>query len=87
MLTGEGSDELLAGYGKYPRVAWNWRAGTIYERMCRGRCARDRAPLVPRLPRPLGRYAADRSWRWSATPEAMFFDNFASVRLADQRGC
>ena len=27
VLTGEGSDELLAGYGKYPRVAWNWRAG------------------------------------------------------------
>jgi asparagine synthase (glutamine-hydrolysing) len=26
VLTGEGSDELLAGYGKYPRVAWNWRA-------------------------------------------------------------
>src|SRR5947207_7568074 len=33
VLTGEGSDELLAGYGKYPRIAWNWRAGTIYERM------------------------------------------------------
>ena len=33
VLTGEGSDELLAGYGKYPRVAWNWRAGTVYERM------------------------------------------------------
>jgi len=33
VLTGEGSDELLAGYGKYPRVSWNWRAGTVYERM------------------------------------------------------
>ena len=33
VLTGEGSDELLAGYGKYPRIAWNWRAGTIYERI------------------------------------------------------
>src|SRR6266403_1734372 len=33
VLTGEGSDELLAGYGKYPRVAFNWRAGTIYERL------------------------------------------------------
>src|SRR4029078_6874816 len=33
VLTGEGSDELLAGYGKYPRIAWNWRAGTIYERL------------------------------------------------------
>src|SRR5258706_3900634 len=27
VLTGEGSDELLAGYGKYPRVTWNWRGG------------------------------------------------------------
>ena len=33
VLTGEGSDELLAGYGKYPRSRWNWRAGTVYERV------------------------------------------------------
>ena len=25
VLTGEGSDELLAGYGKYPRAVMNWR--------------------------------------------------------------
>src|SRR5262249_38033885 len=31
VLTGEGSDELLAGYGKYLRLAWNWRAGGVYE--------------------------------------------------------
>ena len=43
VLTGEGSDELLAGYGKYPRVAWNWRAGTIYERMVPARSARARS--------------------------------------------
>ena len=30
VLTGEGSDELLAGYGKYPRSLLNWRAGSIY---------------------------------------------------------
>src|SRR3954471_10412321 len=33
VLTGEGSDELLAGYGKYPRAVINWRAGTLYERL------------------------------------------------------
>ncbi|HYM22077.1 MAG TPA: asparagine synthase (glutamine-hydrolyzing), partial [Vicinamibacterales bacterium] len=33
VLTGEGSDELLAGYGKYLRLRWNWRAGTLYERL------------------------------------------------------
>src|SRR5262245_46167439 len=32
VLTGEGSDELLAGYGRYPRIAWNWRAAMLYER-------------------------------------------------------
>ena len=26
VLTGEGSDELFAGYGKYPRALMNWRA-------------------------------------------------------------
>src|SRR5512138_1446114 len=31
VLTGEGSDELLAGYGKYPRAVVNWRAGAVYE--------------------------------------------------------
>src|ERR1051325_9129452 len=36
VLTGEGSDELLAGYGKYPRAVINWRAGTLYERLVPG---------------------------------------------------
>src|SRR5437763_13917264 len=31
VLTGEGSDELLGGYGRYPRIMWNWRAGRIYD--------------------------------------------------------
>src|SRR6266853_670185 len=57
VLTGEGSDELLAGYGKYPRAALNWKAGTIYERMVphalRGSIARG---VVPRLPGGLARY-------------------------------
>jgi len=87
VLTGEGSDELLAGYGKYPRIALNWRAGTIYERML-PRAVRqfvaDR--LVPALPGRIGRIA-DRSFLAMArTPEAMFLDNFAAIRLSQQRG-
>ena len=31
VLTGEGSDELLAGYGKYPRALANWRAGAFWD--------------------------------------------------------
>jgi len=83
VLTGEGSDELLAGYGKYLRTTWNWRAAELYGR----------------LPRPLrsiltGAFAyaparvrrlSDRSFlSVAAVPEAMCFDNFAGVRLAQQ---
>jgi len=86
VLTGEGSDELLAGYGKYSRSAFNWRAGTIYERAVpkpvRGAIA---AGLVPKLPPRLRRYASRSFLAMERTPEAMFFDNFASMRLADQR--
>src|SRR5262249_58940839 len=51
VLTGEGSDELLAGYGKYPRVALNWRARTVYEPVLP---AHPRAALAPAAvpPRP-----------------------------------
>jgi asparagine synthase (glutamine-hydrolysing) len=85
VLTGEGSDELLAGYGKYPRVALNWKAGTIYERMVpnalRASIARG---VVPRLPGRLARYARRSFLAMDRSPESMFFDNFASIRLGDQ---
>jgi asparagine synthase (glutamine-hydrolysing) len=86
VLTGEGSDELLAGYGKYPRVVLNWKAGAIYERMVpnvlRGSIARG---IVPRLPGGLARYAKRSFLAMDRTPESMFFDNFASIRLGDQQ--
>jgi asparagine synthase (glutamine-hydrolysing) len=86
VLTGEGSDELLAGYGKYPRVALNWRAGSIYERTLpaalRHAIARG---LLPVLPSRLARYARRSFLAMDRSPEAMCFDNFASIRLADQQ--
>jgi asparagine synthase (glutamine-hydrolysing) len=86
VLTGEGSDELLAGYGKYPRVAWNWRAGTIYERMLPPRLRASIARrAVPMLPRRLARYARRSFLTMDRTAEMMCFDNFAAIRLADQR--
>jgi asparagine synthase (glutamine-hydrolysing) len=86
VLTGEGSDELLAGYGKYPRVSWNWRAGTIYERMMPEPLRASIAGgVLPKLPPKLGRYARRSFLAMDRTPEAMCFDNFASIRLADQR--
>ena len=86
VLTGEGSGELLAGYGKYPRVAWNWRAGTVYERMMptalRNSIARR---VLPMLPSTLRRYARRSFLAMERTPESMIFDNFAAIRVADQQ--
>src|SRR2546422_3501071 len=86
VLTGEGSDELLAGYGKYPRVTWNWRAGTIYERMMPRAVRRSIAHnLTSLLPARAARYATRSFLAMDRTPESMCFDNFAAIRLADQR--
>jgi hypothetical protein len=41
--------------------------------------------VIPRLPTTLGRYARRSFLAMDRTPESMFFDNFASIRLADQQ--
>jgi len=86
VLTGEGSDELLAGYGKYLRLQWNWRAGGVYNSLLPPRArAFVASQLVPRLPGRLRRYAQRSFLAMARTPEAMFLDNFAAIRIADQR--
>src|SRR5687767_12093176 len=84
VLTGEGSDELLAGYGKYPRSLVNWRAGAAYAAV--PDAVRDWVAnrVVPRLPGKFARYARRSFVAMPHTPEAMFFDNFASIGLARQ---
>jgi asparagine synthase (glutamine-hydrolysing) len=84
VLTGEGSDELLAGYGRYPRIAWNWRAGQVYEGAVPEPVRSAIARLVPSLPEPLARYAR-RSFLADRSHEGMVFDSFSSVRVAEQR--
>jgi asparagine synthase (glutamine-hydrolysing) len=83
VLTGEGSDELLAGYGRYPRIIWNWRAAGLYERTVPGPIRSAVARHLPRLPESLARYAR-RSFLADRSHEAMLFDSFGSVRLAEQ---
>lgn len=87
VLTGEGSDELLAGYGKYPRSLVNWRAGSIYATVVPDAARlwlRER--VVPRLPGRMGRYAQRSFLGLPHTPEAIFFDTFAGIRLPQARG-
>jgi len=86
VLTGEGSDELLAGYGKYPRSLLNWRAGGVYARVVPAAVrALVAAALVPRLPGPMARLARRSFLALAHDPASMFFDNFAGVPLAMQR--
>jgi asparagine synthase (glutamine-hydrolysing) len=86
VLTGEGSDELLAGYGKYPRVLMNWRAGQLYERLVPGAVrTRVASSLVPRLPGQVGRYAKRSFLAMPRNATAMFLDNFAGVGVQRQR--
>jgi asparagine synthase (glutamine-hydrolysing) len=85
VLTGEGSDELLAGYGKYSRMMWNWRAGGVYERMLPSSVRQSIAHhLVPQLPGSLGRYAGRTFLAKSRTLDDLFLDNFASIPLRQQ---
>jgi asparagine synthase (glutamine-hydrolysing) len=86
VLTGEGSDELLAGYGKYPRALLNWRAGGVYERAVPAAVRTAVAStVVPRLPAGLRRYASRSFLAMRRTPAAMFLDNFAGMPLHQQR--
>lgn len=86
VLTGEGSDELLAGYGKYPRALWNWRLGEAWTRLVPDAMRTAVAGrVVPRLPGRLHRYARRSFLSVAHTPEATFFDNFAAVPLAVQQ--
>jgi asparagine synthase (glutamine-hydrolysing) len=86
VLTGEGSDELLAGYGKYPRALLNWTAGGVWERMLPAAVrATVASSVVPRLPGGVGRYAARSFLAMRREPGAMFLDNFAGMSLCHQR--
>jgi asparagine synthase (glutamine-hydrolysing) len=85
VLTGEGSDELLAGYAKYPKALVNWRAAAAYGVLPHPLRSWIAGSVVPLLPHAIARYARRSFVSMERTPEAMFFDNFAAIGLARQR--
>ena len=86
VLTGEGSDELLAGYGRYPRILWNWRAGRVYDSAVPGPLRSAVAErLLPKLPPRVARFAGRSFLGLDRSPASMAFDSFASIRLSEQR--
>jgi asparagine synthase (glutamine-hydrolysing) len=85
VLTGEGSDELLAGYGRYPRTLVNWSAGEVYRAVPAPLRSWIANTVVPHLPPTVRRYASRSFLTRPVTPEALFFDNFAAIGLERQR--
>jgi asparagine synthase (glutamine-hydrolysing) len=86
VLTGEGSDELLAGYGKYPRTLLNWSAGGIYEQLVpdvlRSAVA---TTMVPHVPGRVGELVRRSFLAMPRRPAEMFLDNFAGMPLQLQQ--
>jgi asparagine synthase (glutamine-hydrolysing) len=79
VLTGEGSDELLAGYGRYRRTIWNLAWGRQYHKLTPS-IARDTIrKQIERMP-PGGRMRQKLMRTFlvlSPELESIYFDNFA----------
>ena len=79
VLTGEGSDETLAGYNRYRVTVYNARLGAMYERLVPGMARRAVRSGIRSLP--AGMRARQRAERTFLTRGAdlddLYFDNFA----------
>jgi asparagine synthase (glutamine-hydrolysing) len=79
VLTGEGSDETLGGYGRYRYTVWNMALGRMSQALTGsmgqrfGRTIIDRLPAGSRWQSRLRRSALHRP----ATLDDLYFDNFA----------
>ena len=78
VLTGEGSDELLAGYGRYRRTMWNLAMGHRYNKFAPS-FARDAIrKQIERMPGGRLRQKLMRTFLvLSPELESIYFDNFA----------
>ena len=88
VLTGEGSDELLAGYDRYRKTVFNLALGARYHSAVPDALRRAVAGAVEALPvASRARHKLRRTFL-SLTPdiETIYFDNFAVFPRAMQRG-
>lgn len=87
VLTGEGSDELLAGYYRYRTTLLNLALGAFYNRLTTARMRRGiRIGFEALPPRSRLRRRIERTF-FCRRPdlESIYFDNFAVFQRAEQR--
>ena len=79
VLTGEGSDELLAGYGRYRRTIWNLEMGRRYNKLAPSTARNSIRNQIERtLPSGRLRQKLMRTFLvLSPELESIYFDNFA----------
>ncbi len=91
VLTGEGSDETLAGYTRYPFTLWNARLDRAYRRTVPARFRRvlrdtvmNSRRLSPKLRRQLlHTFLARDGASWTS----LYFDNFYAAFSEIEQGC
>ncbi len=81
VLTGEGGDEVFAGYLKYRVTLWNLRWGPLYRKLAPGPLqSLVRGALgSPLLPEPVRRKLRHSFLYYPEVFEKIYFDNFYSV--------
>ena len=85
VLTGEGSDELFAGYDRYWMTAVNARIQSIYSHVpARVRLALRRILLHGPLPERARRALSHTALNHESYPDTLFFDNWLGVFSREQ---